>query len=266
VARARSRPRPRPVRQTVVVGRRPVLEAVRSGVAREVLVASGSRSTPGLREIVEAAGASGVSVLRVPPERVESLTDRGPDQGVAALVVARPPLSEADLTRRAWGPQAVVVVLDGVTDPQNVGAVARTAEGAGAEAMVVRRRRGAGWSQAALRASAGALLHLPLAEVANVARALGRLKDVGFWLVGLDAEASRTIDQEDRPPGRVALVLGSEGTGLSRLAREACDELVRIPLRGRVSSLNVSVAAGIGLFAYAGTGKNEGSGRQEPPD
>jgi 23S rRNA (guanosine2251-2'-O)-methyltransferase len=240
-----------------------VLEAVRSGAAREVLVASGSRSTPGLREVVEAAGASGVAVRQVPSERVESLTDQGPHQGVAAVVVPPGPLSEADLRRSGWGPEAVIVVLDGVTDPQNVGAVARTAEAAGAEALVVRRRRGAGWSQAAMRASAGALLHLAVAEVGNLPRALAALKGNGFWVVGLDTGGPRTIEEADRPPGRMALVLGSEGKGLSRLTRQSCDELVRIHLRGRVASLNVSVAAGIGLFAYAARGKEERRARQE---
>jgi 23S rRNA (guanosine2251-2'-O)-methyltransferase len=260
---SRGRPDPGGRRQAVVVGRRPVLEAVRSGAAREVLVAIGSRSTPGLREVVEAAGASGVAIRQVQEERVESLTDEGPHQGVAAVVVAPKPLAEADLRGLDWGPEAVAVILDGVTDPRNIGAVARTAEAAGAEALVVRRRRGAGWSQSAMRTSAGALLHLPVAEVGNLSRALGALKGNGFWVVGLEASAPLPIHEADRPPGRVAMVLGSEGKGLSRLTRESCDELVRIDLRGRVASLNVSVAAGIGLFAYA-AGEGRGA-RQEFP-
>ena len=258
---ARGRPRGGPASarrtQAVVVGRRPVLEAVRSGAARELLVASGSRSTSGLREVVEAAGASGVAIREVSRERVESLTEQGPHQGVAAVVVPPKPLSESELRRRDWGRSALIAVLDGVTDPQNVGAVARTAEAAGGEAILVRRRRGAGWSQSAMRASAGALLHLPVAEVGNVPRALAALKERDFWVVGLDAGGSRALEEADRPPGRMALVLGSEGKGLSRLTREACDELVRIPLRGRVASLNVSVAAGIALFAYAGQGQEQ---------
>jgi 23S rRNA (guanosine2251-2'-O)-methyltransferase len=188
---------------------------------------------------------------------VESLTEQGPHQGVAAVVVPPKPLSESELRRRDWGRSALITVLDGVTDPQNVGAVARTAEAAGGEAILVRRRRGAGWSQSAMRASAGALLHLPVAEVGNVPRALAALKERDFWVVGLDAGGSRALEEADRPPGRMALVLGSEGKGLSRLTREACDELVRIPLRGRVASLNVSVAAGIALFAYAGQGQEQ---------
>jgi 23S rRNA (guanosine2251-2'-O)-methyltransferase len=108
----------------------------------------------------------------------------------------------------------------------------------------------------ALKASAGALLHIPAAEVANIPRALGLLKEAGFWVVGLDGSAGKTVFEE-APPGRIALVLGAEGAGLSRLVRETCDELLAIPLRGKVASLNVSVAAGVALFSYAVRGKEK---------
>jgi len=240
----------------VVVGRRPALEAVRSGRATEVLVSGTARSTTGLREVVEAAGSAGVPVRTVTDDQVESLAHGERHQGVAARVSLPPPLDEAALGSRPWSDDALVVVLDGVTDPHNLGAVARTAEAAGAEALVIRRRRGASVGPAAVRASAGALAHLPVAEVANLPRALGRLRDARFWVVGLDAGGEGTIDAE-RPPGRLAMVLGSEGEGLSRLVARSCDEVLSIPLRGMVGSLNVSVAAGVGLFAYAvrGNGK-----------
>ena len=249
-ARARSRSG---ARTAFVVGRRPALEAVRSGRALEVLVAQGARSTPGLREVAEAAGVAAVPVQAVPAERIESLAGETVDQGVAARVSLPSPLSESDLARRSWAEDALVLAVDGVTDPHNLGALARSAEAAGAEAMVVRRHRAAPVSAAAVKASAGALIHLPLAEVANVPRALGRLRDAGFWVVGLDADAPTRVDAASVPPGRLVLVAGSEGGGLSRLVRAACDELVSIPLRGRVASLNVSVAAGVALFTYAAT-------------
>lgn len=260
--RSSGRPRTRrdqrhlPAAPIAVVGRRPALEAVRSGRALEVLVAEGARSTPALREVVEAAGASGVTVTTVPEERIELLADGALHQGVAARVDVASRVSEAELSSRSWDPQAIVVALDGVTDPQNLGAVARTAEAAGAELLLTRRHRSAHIGSVAVKASAGALVHLPVAEVANLPRALGLLKDAGFWVVGLDASATGTIF-DDRPPGRLVLVLGAEGEGLSRLVRETCDALLAIPLRGRVESLNVSVAAGVALFSYAISGNNK---------
>jgi 23S rRNA (guanosine2251-2'-O)-methyltransferase len=235
----------------VVAGRRPALEAVRAGAAREVLVSEEARSTPGLREVVEAAGVAGVPVRRVPPDAIEDLAGADGHQGVLARV--RPPLelTEGQLVAMPWVDDALVVVLDGVTDPGNLGAVARTAEAAGASALVVRRRRGAGVTLTSLKASAGALLHLPLAVVPNLPRVLRRLQEQGFWVAGLDERADASLHTSRPPPGKVALVLGGEGTGLSRLTRDHCDQLLRIPLRGRVASLNVSVAAGVALFGYA---------------
>ncbi len=239
----------------LVAGRRPVLEAVRAGIAEAVVVSRSARATEGLREVLGAAEAEGVPVTRVAPEEVEDLAPGTRHQGVVARIRRPPELDEAGLARLAWPEEALVLVLDGVTDPQNVGAAARAAEAAGAGALVVRRRRGAGVTPSALKASAGALLHLRVARVANVARALRRLKEAGFWVVGLDAEAERTIHDAEPPPGRLALVVGSEGEGLSRLVREACDDLLAIPLRGRVASLNVATAAAVGLFVFAARGR-----------
>jgi 23S rRNA (guanosine2251-2'-O)-methyltransferase len=244
-----------------VVGRRPVLEAVRSGAAREVLMAEGARSTSGLREILDAARMAGVPVHRVPVDRVAAVAPGTPHQGVAARVRSPRTLTEAELSRWRWPDEAVVLVLDGVTDPHNVGALARTAEAAGASALVLRRRRGAELTPATVRASAGALLHLPVARVPNLPRALERLRDRGFWVVGLDAAAELELGEARPPPGPLALVVGSEGEGLSRLVREACDEIVAIPLRGRVASLNVSVAAGVALFDLA---RPRSAAKQEP--
>lgn len=245
----------------VVVGRRPALEAVRSGAAVELVVATGSRRTSGLRELLEAAQEAGVTVRRAPAAEVAALAGGARDQGVAARIRGPRPLTEADLATRPWGRQDVVVVLDGVTDPRNLGGIARTAEAAGAGALVLRRRRGATLTPVAIRASAGALLHLPVAEVANVARALRRLKDAGFWAIGLDETAETSIGEARPPDGPLALVLGSEGEGLSRLVRDACDELVSIPMAGSVASLNVAVAAGVALYAL--TSRQERRDRNE---
>src|SRR5439155_8270407 len=167
-----------------------------------------------------------------------------------ARVALPPELSERDLAAHGFGTDDVVVVLDGVTDPQNLGAAARSAEAAGAAMLVTRQHRSAGVTPAAIRASAGALLHLPHGRVANLTRSLERLKALGFTVVGLDPASERSIVDHPCPTGRVALVLGSEGKGISRLVRETCDELVAVPMRGRVESLNASVALAAALFAY----------------
>lgn len=159
-------------------------------------------------------------------------------------------LAERDLSTWPFGADALVVVLDGVTDPQNLGAAARSAEAAGAAMLVTRVRRSAPVSAAAVRASAGALLHLPHARVANVTRALGRLQEAGFFVVGLDGAAPSSVYDEPSPPGRIALVLGGEGAGLSRLVRERCDALVALPMAGRVASLNASAALAAVLYSY----------------
>jgi 23S rRNA (guanosine2251-2'-O)-methyltransferase len=159
-------------------------------------------------------------------------------------------LSERDLATFPFAPDAIVVALDGITDPQNLGAAARTAEGAGVAALVTRVRRAAEVTPAAVRASAGALLHLPHARVANITRALGRLQDAGFFVIGLEGDAPRSIYDEPCPEGRIALVIGSEGEGMSRLVRERCDLQVALPLRGRVASLNASASLAAALYGY----------------
>lgn len=239
------------------MGRRPALEAIRSGSAREILVSVSARTTPGLREILDAAVRLHIPVTRVTDDVIDRIASGALHQRVAVRVTMPPPLDEHALDSWDWTTDAVVLVLDGVTDPQNVGAAARTAEAAGAAAMIVRRHRGASNTAAALKTSAGALFHLPLARVTNITRALGVLKGAGFWVAGLDSRASRTIREAERPPGRLALVVGSEGSGLSRLVRESCDELIAIPLTGKADSLNVAVAAGIGLFTYADRGSTK---------
>lgn len=233
-------------------GRRAATEAVRSDRAEEILLAEGARRTEGLRELLRTATDAGVPMRTVPSRRLDDLA-RG-HQGVVVRLRASQPmppaLGERDLATFAFTDDAVVVVLDGITDTQNLGACARTAEAAGAAMLVSRIRRAAEVTPAAVRASAGALLHLPHARVANVARGIGRLQEAGFFVVGLDA-AGASVYEDPRPPGRLALVVGSEGAGLSRLVRERCDGLVALPMSGRVASLNASAALAAAMYAYA---------------
>ena len=233
---------------SVVAGRRAVLEAVRAGTAQDVLVARGARSTPALRDVLDACREAGLRVREVDRAELDRLASD--HRGVIAMTGAPEPIGERELATWPFGEDDLVVVLDGITDPQNLGAAARSAEAAGARMLVTRIRRAADVTPAAITASAGALLHLPHARVANIARALERLKDAGFTVVGLDERAERTVFEEEPPDGRVAVVLGSEGEGLGRLTREACDLLVRLPMRGRVGSLNASASLAAALYAF----------------
>jgi 23S rRNA (guanosine2251-2'-O)-methyltransferase len=235
----------------VVAGRRAVAEAVVAGTAVEILVAEGSRATEGLRAVLDAANQGGVPVREAPRSELDALAPE--HRGVVAVLstpAAIPAMGERELAAHPFDDRAVVVVLDGVEDPQNLGAAARTCEAAGVAAIVMRTRRAAGVTPAAIRASSGALLHLPLARVANIARALERLKEAGFTAVGLDGSATGTIYDEACPEGRVAVVVGSEGSGISRLVRERCDLLVALPMLGRVASLNASASLAACLYGY----------------
>ena len=235
-----------------VGGRRAVVEAIRAGHLSDVLVASGDRETQGMRAVAEAVSAAGLSMHETDRTELDRLaTDH---QGVVARLLddaLRPrELGERDLRTFSFSENAFVVVLDGITDPQNFGAAARSAEAAGTSLLVTRVRRAADVTPAAVRASAGALLHISLARVANISRALGRLQDAGFTVVGLDGDARTSIFDEPCPEGRVALVVGSEGEGMSRLVRERCDALVALPMHGRVGSLNASASLAAALYGY----------------
>jgi 23S rRNA (guanosine2251-2'-O)-methyltransferase len=237
-----------------VAGRRAVAEAIRAGVAGEILVAEEARGSRTLREVLDAARAAQVPVRSVARSDLDELA--ASPQGVVARVrdpaagARRRELGERDLESFPFTQDALVVMLDGITDPQNLGAAARCAEAAGAALLITRTRRSADVTAAAVRASAGALLHLPHARVANLNRTLERLRALGFWIVGLDGVAPTSIFDEPCPLGRVTIVVGSEGEGLARLTRERCDTLVALPMRGEVGSLNASAALAATLWAF----------------
>jgi len=228
----------------IIYGLNPVLEALRADRVRELRVAE--RSSGRVRDVLRLASDRGVRVRQVPAAALDREARGGVHQGVVAVVDDVRPHSLDELVRMASG-QPLLVVLDGIEDPHNLGAILRTADAAGADGVVVQSRRSAALGGAAAKASAGAVAHIRIAEVVNIARALDELKELGVWTVGLAAEAGVAYDEVDfnRP---VAIVLGAEGAGLRRLVRERCDHLVAIPMRGQVGSLNVSVAAGVTLF------------------
>ncbi|MDT8408765.1 MAG: 23S rRNA (guanosine(2251)-2'-O)-methyltransferase RlmB [Wenzhouxiangellaceae bacterium] len=204
---------------------------------------------PRLDALKALARESGVSTQSAHGAGLDKLVDGEHHQGVVAEFQPEPPLAEADLERLAGlaGRELLLVVLDQVQDPHNLGACLRSAAAAGAHAVVVPRDRAAGLTSAARRAAAGAAETLPLVEVPNLARALERLQKLGVWCVGLAADAENSIYQTGLT-GPLALVVGGEERGLRRLTRERCDGLARIPMPGKIESLNVSVATGIVLF------------------
>ena len=228
----------------VVFGIHPVLEALKARRVAAVRVADKDHARH--HEILDLARSMGVPVHREPAERLESRARGRVHQGVVAELTDVLVYGVADLVRQSAA-APLIVVLDGIEDPHNLGAILRTADAAGADGVVVQDRRSAARSGVTAKASAGALAHVRLAEVVNVARAVEELKDLGVWTVGLAGDASTPYDQLDYK-GPTALVLGAEGAGLRRLVRERCDFLAAIPMAGRVGSLNVSVAAGVVLF------------------
>jgi 23S rRNA (guanosine2251-2'-O)-methyltransferase len=229
----------------IVYGINPVLEALHAGRVKAVRV--GDRAGDRLRELLDLASQRGVRVQRVPADTLAQMARGGVHQGVVAEVDdAATDYSVAELVRGA-ADVPLIVVLDGVEDPHNLGAILRTADAAAADGVVVQSRRSASLGGAAAKASAGAVAHVRIAQVVNIARAIEELKDGGVWTVGLAGEATTSYDSIDFTVP-CAIVVGAEGTGLRRLVRERCDYLAAIPMHGHVGSLNVSVAAGIVLF------------------
>jgi 23S rRNA (guanosine2251-2'-O)-methyltransferase len=223
--------------QEIIYGVRPVVETLKSRRRRvlEVLDAVGDRS------VKEAAG--GVPVKKVSRARVEELARGGVHQGVAARVE---PYPYSGLEEIVSVPEPLVLVLDGVTDPRNLGAVLRAADGAGASGVVIPKDRAVGVTAAAVKASAGASEHARVARETNLRRAIDRMKEASIWVYA--AEVGGTPQTELDLSGPVALVLGSEGRGVRRLVREGCDGAVSVPMLGAVDSLNVSVAAAVLLY------------------
>jgi len=228
----------------LIYGINPVLEALKAGRVREVRVDGAARER--VREIRAMAEANRVPVRVVSAQDLDRSARGGVHQGVAADLADAPDYSVQDLVAGADEP-ALLVVLDGIEDPHNVGAILRTVDAAGAHGVVRQTRRAARLDGAAAKASAGAVSHVRIATVVNIARAIGELKDAGVWTIGLAADAPEPYDAIDFTQPS-ALVLGAEGEGLRRLVRESCDRLASIPMRGHVSSVNVSVAAAIVLF------------------
>lgn len=242
----------------LIYGINAVAEAIRAGRVRELRVVE--RASGRVAETVAAAQRAGIAVRRVQAGDLDRAAKGGVHQGVIADVEESRDYGVSDLVTGASG-VPLLVVLDGIEDPHNVGAILRTVDAAGADGVIRQSRHAAPLGGAAAKAAAGAVSHVRIAEVVNIARAIEELKEAGVWTIGLAGDSAKSYDQIDLTVP-TAIVLGAEGTGLRRLVRERCDWLVSIPMRGHVDSLNVSVAAGIALFeAVRQRGR---SGRGQP--
>jgi len=228
----------------LIYGIHAVGEALRADRVRALRVSS--RDDQRLRQLLEWAAARGIEARREPGRTLDDLTSGAAHQGVVADVLPAPAATLPELVSDGT-PAPLIVVLDGIEDPQNVGAVIRTVDAVGGSGIVRQTRRAAMLGAAVAKASAGAVHHVRVADVVNIARALGELKELGIWTVGLDANGKTPYYSLDLTMP-TALVLGAEGHGLRRLVRERCDFIAAIPMVGHVSSLNVSAAAAIVLF------------------
>ncbi|MFH1136728.1 MAG: 23S rRNA (guanosine(2251)-2'-O)-methyltransferase RlmB [Pseudomonadota bacterium] len=242
----------------VIGGVNPVLEALRSGAARiQRIYLAENRSGRVAGEILELARSGNLSVQRVDRERLDRMYGGGGHQGVVAEVGPYQYHDFEEILLRGAGDRSLVLILDGIQDPGNLGSLLRSAEAAGAAGVVIPRERAAPVTAAAVKASAGAAEHLPVARVVNLSRALDEMKERGFWIVGADAEAGTCL-YDVKLPARMGLVVGAEGRGLRRLVKEKCDLLVSIPLKGRVASLNASAAGALFLFEFVRRGEKPG--------
>lgn len=245
----------------LLYGVNPLLEALRAGdrIPKEIVIADGTKDHR-LHELIELARTRSIPVKRSPRAALDRTVGNTHHQGVMARIPAASYADSDDLlsaiaARVSGEVEPLAVVLDGVEDPRNLGAILRTSECAGVDGVFVPERRAAGLSETVAKASAGAIEHVRVARVTNLSLLIKQLKERNVWVIGTAAEASMDYTDWDwtKPS---ALVLGGEGGGLHRLVRERCDVLVRIPVRGRIESLNVSVAAGIILYEALRQRKN----------
>lgn len=230
-------------------GRRPIEEALRAGrPLHKLMVLAGQREGP-LRRLITQARAAGAVVHEVDRSTLDRLAAGRVHQGVIALVAAHAYSDLGAILERARerGEEPLLLVLDGIEDPQNLGALLRCADAAGAHGVIVPERRAVGLTPAAAKASAGAIEHVPVARVVNLARTLKELKEQGIWVVGAHQDG-RSVYHQAALTGPIALVVGSEGRGVSKLIAQNCDLLVRLPMYGGVESLNAAVAGAVVLY------------------
>ncbi|MCL2342365.1 MAG: 23S rRNA (guanosine(2251)-2'-O)-methyltransferase RlmB [Firmicutes bacterium] len=236
-------------RDDLIEGRNAVLEAIRAGRPIDKLYIARGETDRALSRVAAAARAAGITVVDADRRKLDQMSLTGAHQGAIALAAVREYASVADILALAAqrGEPPFVIVCDEISDPHNLGAILRTADCAGAHGVILPKRRSAGLSTVVDKVSAGAAEHVLTARVPNLSAAIRELKNAGLWVFGSDAEGAQDLWQADLS-GAICLVVGSEGEGMGRLVKENCDLTLRIPLRGRVSSLNASAAAAVLMY------------------
>ena len=232
-----------------VEGKNAVMEALKAGRPLDKIYIARGEQDKALRFIAQKGKAAGAVISEVDRRKLDAMSVTHAHQGVIAVAAVREYASVSDILAlaREKGEAPLVIVCDEISDPHNLGAIIRTAECAGAHGVIIPKHRSAGVTAVVEKTSAGAVEHMAVARVGNLAAALKELQDAGVWIFGTAADGDRSLWEADLK-GPAALVIGSEGSGMSRLTRESCDFLVSIPLRGKVSSLNASNAAAIVLY------------------
>lgn len=233
-------------RSDVLAGRNAVMEALKSGRPIDSIYILKGNTQGSLGKIVAMAKDEGIPVKDATPQKMESLCSNLNHQGVAAVVACRDFSTMADIMAKAGDEPPFVVICDNIEDPHNLGAIIRTAEAAGAHGVIIPKRRGVGLTATVAKTSAGAVEYMPVVRVANIVSCIDELKEQGFWIFCADMDGE-TWCQADMK-GKIGLVVGSEGFGVSRLTKEHCDFVVSLPMKGHVNSLNASVAAGIIIY------------------
>lgn len=243
------RPMPQAEADGIIEGRNAVIEALRAGTAIDKIYLAKGETDKTLGHIASRARDAGVVVVEADRRKLDAMSRTHAHQGVIALAAVREYVSIQSIldSAAAKGEPPLLVVCDEISDPHNLGAILRTAECAGAHGLIIPKRRSAGLTAIVGKTSAGAVSYLPVARVANLTSALKDLKKQGVWIFGTAAEASTDLYSADLK-GPAAIVIGSEGDGMSRLVAENCDFLVSIPMKGHISSLNASAAAAILLY------------------
>ena len=231
-----------------IIGRNPVLEAIKSGREIDKLMVKKGEIEGSLRAIVKKARDAGIPVVEAEKQKLDQIAEGGNHQGVIAYAAAHSYATLDDIFKRAEekGEAPFIVILDKITDPHNLGSIIRTANCAGVHGIIIPKRGSVGLSEVVAKTSAGAIEYVPVCKVTNIAQTIDALKERGVWVAG--AEAGGDVMYKTDLTGAIALVVGSEGEGISRLVKEKCDFLVEIPMFGNVNSLNASVAAAVLMY------------------